>query len=90
MLGQALAQVRAWCNASDAHFAHRALHTLAINRSKLRREQHRQLARAIKRMGGYDLVNPMLERHFLRRWRDRLVVQAPSADTEQVGLRTER
>jgi hypothetical protein len=41
-------------------------------------------------MGGVKFVNPMFDRHFLRRWRHRLVIQAPAADTEQVGLRAER
>ena len=32
----------------------------------------------------------MLQRHLLRRWRDGLIVQAPAADGEQLGLGAQR
>src|SRR6266496_390442 len=90
MLAQAFAEVRPRCDAGDPHLAHRALHPLAIDRPKRRREQHAQLARAIKRMGGVQRVDTVLDRHFLRRWRFGLVIQTPAADAEQISLGAER
>src|SRR4051812_27038528 len=86
----AAAQVWPWHNPGNTHLAHIALHTLAVDWRKVRMEQHGQLARAIKRMGRVDLVDAMLDRHFLQRWRFGLIVQAPAADREQLGLGVER
>jgi hypothetical protein len=66
------------------------LNPLAIDSPKLFLQQHGQLARAIEGMGGVQLVNPMLDRHFLRRGQSGLIVQAASADAEQFGLSDER
>ena len=41
-------------------------------------------------MGGVQLVDAVLDRHFLRRWRFGLIVQTPAADAEQIGLGAER
>lgn len=40
-------------------------------------------------MRGIQLVNAMLDRHFLRRWRDGLVIQTAATDPQQIGLRSE-
>ena len=90
MLGQALAQVRPRRDAGDPHLAHIPLHPLAIDRRKVRLQQHGQLARAIKRMRRVQFVDAVLDRHFLRRWRFGLIVQTPAADAEQIGLGAER
>src|SRR5215207_1375498 len=90
MLGQAFAEVRPRCDAGDPHLAHIPLHPLAIDRPKRRLQQHRQLARAIKRMGSIQRVDTVLDRHFLRRWRFGPVIQTPAADAEQIGLGAER
>ena len=90
MLGQAFAQVRPRCDAGDPHLAHIPLHALAIDRPKRRLQEHGQFARAIKRMGGVQRVDPVLDRHFRRRWRFGLIVQTPAADTKQRGLGAER
>ena len=89
MVGQPFAQVRPWRDASNPHLAHIALHSLAIDRCEVLRKQHGQLARAIKRMRRVEFVDAVLNRHFLRRWRDCSVVQTPAADAEQIGLRPE-
>src|SRR5258705_13581825 len=90
MLGQALAEVRPWRDAGDPHLAHVPLHPLAIDRPKRRLQEYRQLAGAIKRMGGIQLVDAVFDRHFLRWWRFGLRVQTPAADAEQIGLGAER
>jgi len=86
----ALAQVWPRPNPGYAHRAHVPLHALAIDRPNLRLQEHRQLARARKGMRGVQLVNAMLDRHFLRRWRHRLIGQTLAAAAEQIGLGTER
>jgi hypothetical protein len=90
MLGQALAQVRPRRDAGDAHLAHIVLHPLAIDRPKLGIEQHGELAGAIERVRGVEFVDPMLDRHFLRRWRTGLIVQRAPADAEQLSLGNKR
>src|SRR5215207_1291106 len=89
MFGQPFAQVRPWRDAGDPHLAHVSLHPLAIDRCEALLQQHGQLPRAIKRVRCVEFVDAVLDRHFLRRWRHRLIVQTPSADTEQIGLRAE-
>jgi len=37
-----------------------------------------------------ELVNPVLEANFLRRWRDRLVVQAGAIQAQQFSLNGDR
>ena len=90
MLQSTLAQIGSWTDASNAHFAHIALDPLAINRRELWLKQHRQLARAIERVRGVEFVDAMLDRHLLRRWRYRLIVQTAPRDAEQVSLGRKR
>ena len=53
-------------------------------------QEHSELARPIKRMRCVQLVDAMLERHLLRRWRNGLIVQTATTEREQFGLGTER
>ncbi len=82
MLQGAFAQIGSRADASNPHFAHIALHPLTIDDPVRFQQRHRQLARAIKWMGGVQLVDAVLDRHFLRRWRNGLIVQAPAADAQ--------
>src|SRR5436190_20307331 len=66
------------------------LHPLAVDRCEIGLEEDRQLPGAVKRVRGVQLVDAVLDRHLLRRWRNRLIVQAAPADAEQVGLGGER
>ena len=80
VLRRALTQVRSRTDASDAHLTHVALDSLTIDRMEVVLQQHRQLAGAVKWMGGIQFVDPVLDCHFLRRWRQRLIVQRAAAD----------
>src|SRR5262245_24237300 len=86
MLRGPLTQIRPGTDACNTHFAHVALHTLAIDRRKILFQKHGQFPRAIKRMRGIQLVDAVLNRHFLRRWHSGLIVETAPAQTEQVGL----
>src|SRR5204862_2628996 len=66
MLRGPLAQVRSRANARNPHFAHLALHPLAVDRREIGLEQDRQLPRAVKRVRGVQLVDAALDRHLLR------------------------
>src|SRR3712207_8906677 len=48
-----------------------------------RSQQHSQLARAIERMGGVELIDTVLDGYLLWRWFKRLIIQAAAADAEQ-------
>ena len=41
-------------------------------------------------MEGIQFINPMLQRHFIRRWRHGFVVETGSAEPQEVGLGAER
>lgn len=86
VVGQSLADIRARGYASNAHLAHIPLHPLAIDGTKFRFQHHRQLAGAVKRVGGIDFINAVLDRHLLRWWRYGLIVQTAPTDAQQVGL----
>ena len=68
-------------DASDAHLAHVALHQLAVEP-----QDHRDLARAIERVGRVQLVDAALERQLFRAGRHGLVIQAGAVEGEQVAL----
>jgi site-specific DNA recombinase len=90
MLRQAFTQIGAGRNPGNPHLAHIPLHPFPIGRPECLRQQHPQFARAIKGMRGIQLVNPVFHRHFLRRWRHRLIVQTGAAQPEQIGLGAQR
>ena len=92
MVACPLAQIWPWRNRRDPHFPHIALDTLAIGRPKRLGQYYRELARAIEGMRRRDLVDPILDRHFLQWWRDGLILQAQrgSGSTQQVSLGAQR
>src|SRR5690349_5944939 len=90
MLAHALAEIWAWRNPLNAHLTHIALHAFAVDWMTFLIQEHDELTRPIKRVCRIQLVDAMLERHLLRRWRTGLIVQTATTEREQFGLGTER
>jgi hypothetical protein len=74
MLTCPFAEIWAGADPRNLHLAHIALNPLPIDRTEVFLQQDGQLARAIKWVGGVQLVEPMLDGHLLRRWRHGLIV----------------
>ena len=87
MLGIALTEVGSRTDAGDAHLAHMTLHSFAIDDEVIvLLEHHGDAARAIRRLLGVNTVNGMLDGDFLGRGRNGLIVEAASAQAEQLRL----
>ena len=80
------AQVRPWTDAGDTHFPHVTLAGLPVDQKAISAYLLCDAPRPIERVVCVQLVNLMLYLHLLGRWRDRLVVQARSVQTQQVSL----
>ena len=89
MLRAAFAEVGSRTDAGQSHFLHVALHGFPIDDEPWP-QRCGDAPRAIEGMGRVDLVNPMLDRDFFRRWPDRSVIQTGPTETQQLGLRLQR
>ncbi len=81
MFGSSLAGIGTGYDAGDAHFAHVALHQLAVEP-----QDHRDLARAVERVGRVQFVDVALDGQLVRAGQRRLVIQAGAVEREQVAL----
>jgi site-specific DNA recombinase len=84
-----LAQIRAWAEGHQPHLTHVALNGFPIN-DHLVSQDGRNLARAVKGMGGVEFIDPPLEMQFFGGRRHRQVVQARPVQAQQVGLGRQR
>jgi hypothetical protein len=84
------AQVGAGAEAGQPHLVHMPGHSLVIDQDAFAPQLRGDAADAVIGAIGVDGVDPMLERHLLRRWRHSRVVQAGAVQAEQVGLRRQR
>ncbi len=75
VFGSLFAGVGTWHDAGDAHLAHLALHQLAVEP-----QDHRDLARAVERVGGVQLVDAALERQLVRAGPQGLIIQAGAVE----------
>ena len=75
-----LAEIWPQRNALNPHLAHIPLDAFAADRAAFLTLDDRNLARIIERMRRIQLINAMLERHFLQRWHFGLIVQTATAD----------
>jgi hypothetical protein len=73
VFGGAFAQIGSGTDAGDTHFAHVALDRLAVD-DQLGPQHRRDLARAVERPGGVDLVDAPLDVQLFGRGRRRLVI----------------
>lgn len=89
MVGMRFAQVRSRCDRNESHFPHVPLHGFAID-AELWAQRLGNLARTIERTGGVNLVNAMLDRHFVRRRGLALIIQTRAIQSQQFALRLER
>ena len=76
VLQVALAQIGARIDCHDSHLPHIASYGVFVNTVPFAIHDGGNLSVAQERFLGVQLVNPVLEAYFLRRWRDRLVIQA--------------
>ena len=90
MLKIALAQVRTGIDGHDAHFPHVTPYGVLVNLISFPVHNCSNFPVAQERMLRVKLINPVLEANFLRRGRDRLVVQAGAIQAEQIGLYADR
>jgi hypothetical protein len=88
--GVAAAQIGTRRDSFNPHLVHVALDGLAIDLHALVLQVDANPARAVERIPGVDLVDPMFHSDFLWRRRDGLVVQTGSTQTEQISLRDQR
>jgi hypothetical protein len=86
MLKVRLRQVRTRRDAFDAHFPQITLHPLAVDGFPLALQLRRQSSRAVKRISRVEFIEAMLEPHFLRGRRRRLVIQTGTRGGDQFGL----
>ena len=89
MFGQTFAKIWPRRNALNTHLTHIPLDTFAVDRAAFLGQDACDLARTIEGMRGIQLINAVLERHFLRRWRNGLIVQTAATDPKQFGLGAE-
>ena len=90
MLGRASTRIRLRRHRLDAHLAHQSLHALAIDLVALGTKLQRQLSAALERPLHVELVEPTHEHEIFRAVRYRLVVQARTANAQQLALPSDR
>ena len=91
MLMSAAAQIWPWANPNNPHLAHVPLHGFAIDdQLMVACQDDFDPPRAVGGLIGVNLINRVFDRHLRGCWRDRLIVQAASAEAEQVGLDGQR
>ena len=91
MLASAAAQIWPWADPDDAHLAHVPLHGFAIDdQLVVARQDDFDPPRPIGGLIGVNLINRVFDGDLCGRRRDRLIVQAASAEAEQVGLDSQR
>ncbi|RPI33468.1 MAG: recombinase family protein [Chloroflexota bacterium] len=73
-------------NPGDAHVAHITLHPRPRNRPAFPQKHRRHPPRAINRILRVNLIDAMFDRDFFGRGADRFVVQAGTAQAQQLGL----
>lgn len=85
----AFAQVRPRRNATDSHFAHVPLDSLAVNLTPFSSQCNCDTTAAIERKLCVNLVNTMFDCHLFCRWLDWLIVKTSTAHTQQLDLDSE-
>jgi hypothetical protein len=89
-LGGAFTQMGSRINGGQPHIGHVTSDRFPIDRLAFAGQLGGNPARAVERRGGIDFVNAMFERHLLRRWRGRLIVETGAAQPQQCRLVFER
>ena len=91
MLAIAAAQIGPWTDPNNPHLAHVPLHGFAIDdQLMVTRQDDFDPARPIGGLIGVNLINRVFDRDLRGSRRHRLIVQAASAEAEQVGLGGQR